>query len=426
MHPVSNRCWPVVLAAVLVTLLSLIAGPSRVLGEDRATLMVPLASPATSPNMSVPSESAVTSSENVASVPDVLPSATPSSAPYTERPGYWVVSTRQLPQGMDNYLGPPCFEYYYRGDCQPLKRSNRAGFQSWIQPDAPLCIMIHGSFVNFRTAVSDAERTYRWLKSACPGRPLQLVFMTWPSDESLMIVPAIGVTWMGQRAGFNGIYLSQIIDQIPPSCPLSLLGHSHGARVTAAALHYRAGGKIQGHCRSTGPDTSRRIRTIFIAAAVEHHWFNPGERYDRCLYATEMLINLRNRKDLALGVYPVVKPFATRTLARSGFSKRDRSRLGHLNCRTYEIDVTNLVGMHHIWMHYTKHASIGRAITPYMCYGQYRRVSRSNGTPEKPRVVQRSTSKAGPKNSARMQPASQSSHEATKKDSRLDVQVTLR
>lgn len=287
------------------------------------------------------------------------------------RDGYWIVSTRRLPQGMDNYAGPPCFEYFYRGQNSPLKQSNRACFQSWLKPGTPTCFVVHGSFINWKLAKTDAERTFKWLKCACPGKPLQLVFVTWPSDESLMIVPAIGVTWMGQRAGFNGIYLSQMIDLIPRESPLTLIGHSHGTRVIASALHYRAGGVIQGHCRSWGPDTSRRIRTIFAAAAFEHHWFNPGERYDRALCATEMLINLRNRKDLALAAYPVIKPFATKTLARSGFTLSDRQRLGHLNCRTFEIDVTHLVGHRHIWPHWTKHKAIAHAISPYMCYSDY-------------------------------------------------------
>ena len=105
-----------------------------------------------------------------------------------------------------------------------------------------------------------------------------------------------------------------------------------------------------------------------FAAAVDHDWLNPGERYDRALCSAECLLNVRNALDPALLLYPARRPLSSRALGQSGFTSKDRTRLGGWSARVRDLDVTNLIGHGHFWPDYYSRPEIARSIRHYVYF----------------------------------------------------------
>jgi hypothetical protein len=215
----------------------------------------------------------------------------------------------------------------------------------------------------------DSHCTFQWLRAAAPDKPLHVVFLTWPSERFITLLPSLDVSMLGRRSEFNGFYLAQLIGHIPPEHPVSLLGHSHGARTTLSTLHLLGGGRVQGKCVGRcSRYQGHRLRAVLAAAAVDHHWLNPGERYDRAVCRSEAIVTLRNKRDRALWFYPLHKPFGRSALSHSGLHRSDRMRLGSCNSKMVEFDVAPLVGNGHMWPHYYCRPEIASALVPYLYF----------------------------------------------------------
>lgn len=281
----------------------------------------------------------------------------------TFSPRFWIVSTRRC----RSRRGPCCrFDQflYENGRCIPQRDPN--AIHGWLTPGAPVCVVVHGSFTGFRPLLRESCELCRWLHAPAPHRPLNIVVFTWPSDDYPTGLFPIDITVLGRRSGFHGLYLARFLSTLPAGSRVCLIGHSHGARTVSAALHLHAGGTVQGERVSHPQPCVRRYRAVFLAAAIDHHWLDPHERYGRALCSAEALLNLRNRGDFPLTFYPLRKPFGRGALARTGFTNRDRRKLGNLNAKVRELDVTAIIGEHHMWLHYFRQPAIAMAIAPYV------------------------------------------------------------
>lgn len=299
----------------------------------------------------------------------VAPTVVPPSANITpvmaDGDSYWIVSTRRAAQ---HRLDPPSstLDYIRRQEDGMLVASHAGAMQAELQPGTPVVIFVHGSFVPWDRQVDLARSTNRWIKAAAGGRPLHVVFFDWPSDGPYTHFFPIDVTVRGERAEFNGLHLTWLISQLPAESPVCLVGHSHGARTVLSALHLSAGGSVQKltFYGSVGP---RPLRAVLAAAAVDHDWLNPGERFDLVLRRSEVM-NLRNRCDPALTFYPLSRPFSRPSLANVGFTDLDRAEMGPLAYRAIELDVTDLVGRSHTWPNYDQEPAIAAAIAPFALF----------------------------------------------------------
>ncbi len=281
---------------------------------------------------------------------------------------YWVVSSRCCVQ-KSNCNCPCCeFDIYQSSEAGCVTESTYENMIQALDPGAPVCIMVHGSFVKWESALTDAYNTYFWLRNAAPHRPLNIIFFTWPSDDMTTKILPIDVNILGKRAEYNGHYLARLISQLPEHRQISLLGHSHGARTVSSALHLIGGGSVQGtslnecgihiccHCK--------QFRAVLAAAAINHNWLNPGKRYGCGLNCTECLVNLRNKRDSVLLFYPILAPVSRRALARTGFTYFDRRALGDRMDCIHDLDVSNCVGAGHMFPNYYSHPEIASAIVP--------------------------------------------------------------
>jgi hypothetical protein len=345
-----NRGWSVTRVTALSSSVGRIADPP---GDDALKTVSATQTPSTSQGFS--------------EIPGMSP-AECVTAPCGGRAGcnprLWIVSSRRCRK---RNSGPCCRLDHFRyenGRCIPQRDPN--AIQGWLIPGAPVCVVVHGSFTSFRGLLEESCELYRWLHAPAPGRPLNIVIFSWPSDDYPTGLFPIDIAVLGRRSGYHGVYLARFLNSLPAGSRVCLVGHSHGARTIAAALHLESGGTVQGNRLCRPQPCLRRYRAVFLAAAIDHHWLDPHERYGCALFGTEALLNLRNRGDFPLTFYPLRKPFGRSALAKSGFTNRDRWKLGNLNAKVRELDVTRLIGEQHNWHYYFQQTAISLAIAPYV------------------------------------------------------------
>lgn len=324
-------------------------------------------------------------------------------------PDYWIVSARHCNERLE--CGLDCQYQVVRFDGPgPGRPGNLQDLYASLEPGVPVCIMVHGSFVLWQSVLRDSAGTYRWLRNAAPARPVKMIFFSWPSDEAPNLLPhavdTADARRLGCRAELNSLYLADLISHVPDSSPISLIGHSHGARMVSATMHLLAGGMVRGRCFKGGPYHRQRIRAVLAAAAMDHDWFNPGERYDRALCRAEAVLNVRNRLDLPLLFHPTHQLFASRALGRAGITMSDQRWLGFRGgfaaqtgqildpqstadfpfpinrgsdpfvghspvlCRIVECDVTSLIGCRHVWPNYYNEPEIASSMRRFVYFDE--------------------------------------------------------
>lgn len=282
-------------------------------------------------------------------------------------PDYWIVSSRRCRQTGRPSCPAGDLDYYHVDAAWRMLPGDGGAFQQWFVPGVPVCVIVHGSFTDWDDAIEGSAAMYRWVRSAAPEQPLQVVFFTWPSDSPpFLLLPQFNIGILGRRAGFNGFYLSWVLDRIPPGQRVCLFGHSHGARVVSAALHLRGGGSVLDMWLWPQPQESRTYRVVLAAAAMDRDWLAPGDRYGHAACLIESLVNVKNRNDLALRIYPFRRPLSNVALGSDGFSPRDVLALRMLGREVFEFDVTWLLNSGHLWENYSRRPEIARSLVPWL------------------------------------------------------------
>jgi hypothetical protein len=340
---------------------------------------------------------AIGAQETLPSFPQFLPEPPPGTSP--SLPGtegspsgnltqpaattcYWTVSSRGLPQE-PTHCASDRLGYYERLGDGTLRATSREAMIAQLSPGVPICIFIHGSFVDAATHRSESAHTYNWIRRSAPHLPAHFIFYTWPSEarnNTIASANPVLVNERGRWAENNAFYLADLIAHLPHESPICLVGHSHGARVTLATLHLIAGGAINGRTNPHDTGGDRRYRAVLAAGAVDRHWLNPGERYDFAIRRVEGILNMVNATDAALHFYPLRQAFSRKAIAVSGLTRWDRHRLGELGNKVIDYDVTTLVGLGHFWPNYYEEPQIGRAISPYVYFSDSNLIQTHNLT----------------------------------------------
>lgn len=297
----------------------------------------------------------------------VPPNAAPSRKAKLP-PNYWVISSRKCPQAGSPCTADQCTQFYYFGPTGPGGLRNPDDFYNSLRPDVPVCIMVHGSLIEWEQMLDEGHQTYEWLKAAQPNTPFQMVFMTWPSNRPLTIVAPVDFSILGRRSSFNGLYLARVLSRMPADTSVSLIGHSHGARLVVSALNLIGGGDAYGYRIAPRSTPWPRMRAVMAAAALDHHWLDPNERYGNALDHTESLVNLRNRNDFALRLYLLKVPIGSESLGRVGFSSRDQQLLGANYTKVRDVEVSSILGARHIWPWFYSQPGLARTLTPYLFF----------------------------------------------------------
>jgi len=306
--------------------------------------------------------------------PPPIPAAPPGAA-ISPPPGvvvgtdnFWLASSRRCRQ--TNPHGCPCgdLDFYHFTAGAPPQLVSRDAFYASLAPGVPLCIVAHGSFTNWQGLCDECWPVFRWIRCPAPHRSLHVLFYTWPSEGPITYEPHIDVALLGMRASFNSIYLADLVARLPPGHPVCFVGHSHGARMAAASLHLLGGGDVDGTQLTFRPSPEQRFRSVMVAAAIDHNWLNPGQRFGLALCRSECSLIMRNDHDIALSLYPLRHPFSQRALGERGLSRRDFRRLGPMAGKVVEMDVTHVIQMGHVWSHYYSHPELGAALVPFVYF----------------------------------------------------------
>ena len=83
--------------------------------------------------------------------------------------GYWIASSwrcRQTAPHACNCGGD--LDYYYRGADGSTQSLNRDAFHASLAPGSPVCIVVHGSFINWKGLCDDCEPVFRWIPQCGP------------------------------------------------------------------------------------------------------------------------------------------------------------------------------------------------------------------------------------------------------------------
>lgn len=305
-------------------------------------------------------------------VPDELPTpAAPLANTTTTTDGdYWIVSARECDELAPFETCDDCLQFFTRRSGDPtLIPRNKGDFLASLHPDHPVSLFVHGSYVTTDSVKAESEGTYRWLKTAQPQAPGMIVFYTWPSDLGLSSVLPVDLNVLGVRSENYSLHLGRLISRFPPDQPVTLVGHSHGGRLSAATMHLMAGGEVTGDRlppQELAPQ--RRMRLVLAAAALDRHWLNPGEKFGMALLQTEKVLNLHNSVDYAMNIYPLHKPFGNQALGGRGPSDRDSNQLGAWRQKIIDVDVAPMVGFGHTWPNYYHQPALAQLVAPYVFF----------------------------------------------------------
>lgn len=296
-----------------------------------------------------------------------------TSEPIRPRAGlnFWIAQTTQCPQvmGSDPW---PCLELHAldgNGDRQP------GNWQALVEGAAsgrPVIVILHGN----RYTTRDAADVAFTLANALDGQGILppdaiVVSFHWPSQR-VYYREIRDLNEKGRRAMIAGYHLARFLSAFPPESRISLVGHSHGGKSIVAALHLLGGGQAS----SLDDDPAvglpfqpppLRIRAVLIACASDHDWLIPGERMGSALSASEALLNLYNRGDLALWLYPFGRRSdGGKALGRVGLSPRDLDRLGPLAHRVEQYNLRPVLRHSHVFTEAFTHPDVAARVAPYL------------------------------------------------------------
>ncbi|MFN0054532.1 MAG: hypothetical protein ACKV0T_20340 [Planctomycetales bacterium] len=333
-----------------------------------------------------------------------VPSRSQSAPPVPAASGpvldcdYWIVSSRRCKdREAAGQLG--CLEYYHRTSVAEPVRLGRDQFLSWLEPDVPVCFVMHGSYNWWRDVVKESRGINRWIRSASPETKIQVVFYTWPSDGNAPYVFPIDIARLGRKSSYHAMYLAGLVGQLPPEQPVCLVGHSHGARTAAAALHLLGGGAVEdGQSLAPGYSTPNRLRAVLVAAAFDHDWLNPGARYGRALLPVEQVLLMRNSRDATLSIYPLRKGWSQRAIGKAGLGRDDRMAMDESGKKVIEMDAMGFAGSNHSFADYHERPELAAAIAPFVSFQDEGFVARPTpiNQQEPPASAQSSTAEENP------------------------------
>jgi hypothetical protein len=283
---------------------------------------------------------------------------------------FWIVSTRDCPQEMGTDPWP----------CLKVRHFDEGGELVDVDPSVllaqtvgrPVLIQVQGSLTTPDIALGGLLWADSWLRrNRAMLQETVVIAFDWPSQR-VYRNDFRDINEKGRRAYVAGYHLARFVQAFPPESRISLLGQSYGGRVVPSALHLLGGGELNSQAHdppvrlpALGPDL--HIRAVVIAGACDHTWLGPGARLDHALNGCEALLNLYNRRDEALFLYPLlIRSGHHRALGRVGLTNRDLARLGPLAARYAEHDVHDILRDEHSLLDALASALITRRIAPYL------------------------------------------------------------
>jgi hypothetical protein len=215
----------------------------------------------------------------------------------------------------------------------------------------PTVIYVHGNRIDPGFDKTHGLEIYRSLAARKPSdAPLRYIIWSWPSSKVSGIINDYQVK--AARTRPVAWQLAWAVDQMPPETPLTLVGHSYGARVVTGTLHLLVSGRL-GELQLVERMHPVRppVRAALLAAAVDASWIRPGGFHGRALELVDQMVLVNNHRDPAMRFYHLAFEGHVRPLGYGGISG-----LGRFAGRVRSIDVTSAVGRRHALEDYLLHS----------------------------------------------------------------------
>jgi hypothetical protein len=283
---------------------------------------------------------------------------------------FWVVQTRECPQEMGTDPWPRVKVLHFDPRGEMVERDPRELLAQVA--GRVVLVQVQGSLTTPDIALGGLLWTHSWLRrNQALGDDAVVIAFDWPSQR-IYRRDSRDINEKGRRAYVAGYHLARFLQAFPSESRICLLGQSYGGRVVPSALHLLGGGALdsQSHDPPVRLPDSRpdlHVRAVVIGAAADRDWLDPGERLDRALAGSEAFLNLYNRRDEALRLYPLlIRSGHRHALGKLGLSNRDLERLGPLAARYAEYDVADQLGREHTLLDAVANPEIAGRIAPYL------------------------------------------------------------
>ncbi len=155
------------------------------------------------------------------------------------------------------------------------------------------------------------------------------------------------------RTDIDGYYLAWFVDQLGPQVPVSLWGHSYGARISTGALHLLGGGTLAGRQLSAvNRPEQRQLQAALLASALDDDWLLQGHRHGQALPVVDGMLLVNNGCDRMLARYHWL--YGRRCCQEAlGYVGLAQGRLsGEQSEKVSQVDACCYVGSEHLFANY--------------------------------------------------------------------------
>jgi hypothetical protein len=266
----------------------------------------------------------------------------------------WLVSDRGLGCCVERDVERlRCWRY----DCQQgWTPANLEELLTAGDPEMVTAIYVHGNQMAACEAFGYGVRTYRALVGCADERPVRFVTWSWPSDRVARAAQDVRIK--AARTNLTAYYLAWFIDRLNPQVPVSLWGHSFGARASSGALHLLGGGVLSGRSLERVHPDRPAVQTVLMAAALDCDWLFPGRFHGQALSQMSELLLVNNGCDRLLKRYHWL--YHRRSCAEAlGYTGLYRGRLpADEQAKIEQINACCIVGQQHKFLLYLASGSI--------------------------------------------------------------------
>jgi pimeloyl-ACP methyl ester carboxylesterase len=283
-----------------------------------------------------------------------------------EAPDLWIINTRCVPKCSNLDAGFDCITYkrYDRCRCCFVRESR----ESFLAQEAtmPTLFFLHGNTLKHKGAVDEIWEVYEKMR-CCPG-PKRLVLWSWPAQRVYKMTDGLRFKEMVMKnlrikyvySEYQGYYLAKLVQQMSLSQRVMLAGHSYGAIISAAALHYLGGGNLRDLVLEGGAPVERpNLRGGMVAGAFDNDMLIPGYRYGQAFVAAEKIYVTRNIKDSTLKNWRKV---SWRCMPAIGSTGVNANRLGQYRPKLCQQTMTVDVNKSHYLKPHLKSMRFVRAL----------------------------------------------------------------
>lgn len=292
----------------------------------------------------------------VAFVAALVPGAVANEPPcLREGDQLWEVSSRCLPDLQKcTTLQPVTFRVSQFFGGMGWQSSDDAALDSSFasQPDMRTIIYTHGNWMTAENTRGRGSYVYNRVAQRS-DQPIRFIIYSWPSQRDGR--PIRDVYEKADRSDVDTYYYAHLLNRVPESSPLGLLGFSFGGRVVCGGLHLVSGGTFHG--RSVpGWNSPRLVRVSLIAPAFDRTWLATGREYGCAINSVDHLVNIYNAQDPVLRRFRFIDRVTTPIAAGfSGLADPRATQPLQADRRITQFDCGNSVGNSHDEMNYYWH-----------------------------------------------------------------------